>query len=349
MKKLSEIYESTWGGILDRGSGEKTREEDDVNHLEFYDFVHYLEEKYPPKNKHLGIVTGHNYRDNNIIYLSIPIKRYDNLTQRLRIEVDEKTLKYTGSIEVSKYLYDEYEYSLFSKKILGKKYKILYNFKFEDYVLRPIDGEITNSTIVELIDTVLHNVDNPLLNIDVNESTWGGMLDRGSGDTVRKEDEYNPEYIDFGPETTVYWSDCALEIDGEVKFDYDWINGWIKYNGDGWRLPTVEEVKQLKWMRGYYNLKPFGDFKSGCIWFHIGNNMKNPVFDEKNVLKLERIPNKTSTIDQFWTNDVFESDDFWNGSPKVYGFNNEGKFSIKVVNKDNKYPVFLVKDKKSED
>ena len=31
----------------------------------------------------------------------------------------------------------------------------------------------------------------------LEESVWGGILDKGAGESIKKEDEYNPEYIDF--------------------------------------------------------------------------------------------------------------------------------------------------------
>ena len=175
------------------------------------------------------------------------------------------------------------------------------------------------------------------------------MRKRSSGDKLRKEDKYNPEYIDFGPDTTVYWSECALEIDGEVKFDYDWITGWIKHNGDGWRLPTVEEVKQLKWVKPTMYAAPYNDFEYGYIGFQMSDENDVLISDKNKLLKYRRIPNVTSTVDHFWTNDMWESNDFTNGFIKEYGFNNQWKFKIYIVNKNNRNPVFLVKDKKSED
>ena len=78
----------------------------------------------------------------------------------------------------------------------------------------------------------------------ITESIWSDMQDRSSGETIRKEDKFNPDYVDFGDDTTVYWAIDNLEIDGEGKFYFDDIKD---YNNNGWRLPTVDEVNQLKW------------------------------------------------------------------------------------------------------
>ena len=178
----------------------------------------------------------------------------------------------------------------------------------------------------------------------LEESVWGGILDKGAGESIKKEDEYNPEYIDFGKDTTVYWADCALEIDGEIKFDYDWINGWIEHNGNGWRLPTENEVRQLNWERSIMYTTPYNDFEKGFIGFQMGDKNGNLIPDK--LLKYRRIPSKTSNVDHFWTNDVHESDNYTNGFIRVYGFDNQFRFNIWIVNKNNRNPVFLVKDKK---
>ena len=91
----------------------------------------------------------------------------------------------------------------------------------------------------------------------ITESIWSDIQDRSSGDTIRKEDKFNPNYVDFGDDTTVYWAIDNLEIDGEGKFYFDDIKD---YNNNGWRLPTVKEVNQLIWsiwISWYEGCNPF--------------------------------------------------------------------------------------------
>ncbi len=165
----------------------------------------------------------------------------------------------------------------------------------------------------------------------LEESVWGGILDKGAGESIKKEDEYNPDYIDFGNNTTVYWAENNLIIDGDPKFKYNWINGWLKYNGNGWRLPTQEEVDQLKWKSPVVNLK------TGEYLFPIGGR------DEDRYLIYTKITNYTSTSDRFMTKDESTFD---HNFIITYGFDNVGRFKILGVNKEVRMPVFLVKDKK---
>lgn len=156
----------------------------------------------------------------------------------------------------------------------------------------------------------------------ITESIWSDMQDRSSGDTVRKEDKFNPDYVDFGDDTTVYWAIYNLEIDGEGKFYFDDIKD---YNNNGWRLPTVDEVSQLKW-------------NIWISWYEGCNHLK---FDDGNELKL-----KTNGSGGFnmWTKEI--NTKFPNAA-YAYGFNNSQDFDITSFNKSiNRLFVFLVKDKK---
>ena len=155
----------------------------------------------------------------------------------------------------------------------------------------------------------------------ITESIWSDMQDRSAGDAVRKEDKFNPDYVDFGDDTTVYWAIDNLEIDGEGKFDFDDIKD---YNNNGWRLPTVKEVNQLKWN----------------IWIAWYKGCYHLQFDDGNELKL-----KTNGSGGFhmWTKDNTKFPNI----AYAYGFDNSQHFDITSFNKSiNKLFVFLVKDKK---
>ena len=156
----------------------------------------------------------------------------------------------------------------------------------------------------------------------ITESIWSDMQDRSSGDKIRQEDKFNPDYVDFGDDTTVYWAIDNLEIDGEGKFYFDDIKD---YNNNGWRLPTVDEVNQLKW-------------NIWISWYEGCNHLK---FDDGNELKL-----KTNGSGGFnmWTKEI--NTKFPNAA-YAYGFNNSHDFDITSFNKSiNRLFVFLVKDKK---
>ena len=156
----------------------------------------------------------------------------------------------------------------------------------------------------------------------ITESIWSDMQDRSSGETIRKEDKFNPDYVDFGDDTTVYWAIDNLEIDDEGKFYFDDIKD---YNNNGWRLPTVDEVNQLKW-------------NIWISWYEGCNHLK---FDDGNELKL-----KTNDSDGFhmWTKEINTK---FPDAAYAYGFDNSHDFDITSFNKSiNRLFVFLVKDKK---
>ena len=156
----------------------------------------------------------------------------------------------------------------------------------------------------------------------ITESIWSDMQDRSSGETIRKEDKFNPDYVDFGDDTTVYWAIDNLEMDGEGRFYFDDIKD---YNNNGWRLPTVDEVNQLKW-------------NIWISWYEGCNHLK---FDDGNELKL-----KTNNNDGFhmWTKEINTK---FPNTAYAYGFDNSHDFDITSFNKSiNKLFVFLVKDKK---
>ena len=156
----------------------------------------------------------------------------------------------------------------------------------------------------------------------ITESIWSDMQDRSSGETIRKEDKFNPDYVDFGDDTTVYWAIDNLEIDGEGRFYFDDIKD---YNNNGWRLPTVDEVNQLKWN----------------IWISWYEGCNHLQFDDGNEVKL-----KTNNNDGFhmWTKEINTK---FPNTAYAYGFDNSHDFDITSFNKSiNKLFVFLVKDKK---
>jgi len=79
----------------------------------------------------------------------------------------------------------------------------------------------------------------------IDESVWGGMLDRSTGDTVRKEDDItNIKFlkpIDMGG--SVLWADEDLKIGDDYLFTFHEAFELIK--NSEWRLPTLKEVAEL--------------------------------------------------------------------------------------------------------
>lgn len=81
---------------------------------------------------------------------------------------------------------------------------------------------------------------------NINESTWGEMRQRSSGQIIRKEDDITNikslEPVDMG--VSVLWADRDLEMkDGNCYFDYNEVNNIIK--NSKWRIPTKQESYEL--------------------------------------------------------------------------------------------------------
>ncbi len=155
----------------------------------------------------------------------------------------------------------------------------------------------------------------------LSESVWNDIRRRGIGADTKQEDAFNPDYVDFGENTTVYWAIDNLEIDGEVKFYFDDVKD---YNNNGWKLPTIDEVNQLQW-----NIR--------IAWYEGCKHLK---FYDGNELRL-----KTNGSGGFhmWTKEINTK---FPSSAYAYGFNNSNDFDVTNFNKSiNKLFVFLVKDK----
>ena len=160
---------------------------------------------------------------------------------------------------------------------------------------------------------------------NISESVWGDIRRRGLGDDIKEEDAFNPEYIDFGENTTVVWAKEALEINGEVEFYFKEVKD---YNNNGWRLPTKEEVEQINfhrdnvriyWAEGYETLK----FPEGELRIHTDISGRG-------------FRMWTSTLEEKWDNYAYS-----------YGYDNSYHFEIRGSGTSmNTMYAFLVKDKK---
>ena len=85
----------------------------------------------------------------------------------------------------------------------------------------------------------------------LKESIWSDMQDRGTGEIKKKEDESNLSQlkpIDLGG--SILWADRDLDVHGNDLFTVNEVQKIIK--GSEWRLPTVEEAKELDGEHGYY-------------------------------------------------------------------------------------------------
>ena len=159
IEKISNIKESIWGKILDRGAGETVRKEDDIDHLDYEEFFVYLTEHYQPKSKKDNEKIGGrtSIMDTNIIEIFIPIEYIDNKIRRLTIEMSKKDNSIV-SMAASSIFFDKYA----NLRRMWDNY-MLHTSKYNSGIyLKPMEKP-TNQTVVDLIDMFLDVVERPIL------------------------------------------------------------------------------------------------------------------------------------------------------------------------------------------
>ena len=240
MKRLSE---SVWGDIRKKSLGQETRTEDDVDLITDRKlFCEYLKERYKVIHASEQIFCG-DYAD----YVGVPVfGNHGNYFYLYMYDFSHKqkyiTIRYNiinQATDLYRVIYDNYSLDTIKS----------FNGNPEHLVIAPKDkSNTTNSFFIEVIDLILDNVGGSfkklLMRRNVNESVWGDIRKKSLGQEERQEFAFNPDYIDFGDKTTVYWTTNCFSYENQVKFYYDNIEG---YENNGWRLPTMAEVGQLDW------------------------------------------------------------------------------------------------------
>jgi hypothetical protein len=301
---IVDIKESVWADIHRRSNGEQERKEDDINLMGEMDLYDYIDI---------------NLGDDLEYYNTGPFVQ--NTDDSIVVEVIEDVSIYYSYIK-------EEPHSIFIFPYHGKKIdatKLEDDFYVEKrgrgYKITEKDGTICNKTYIRLIKFFIDNKDS------ITESVWSDIHKRSNGTTVRKEDSFNPEYIDFGENTTVYWAKDNLIIDDKDKFYFEDVEN---YNNNGWRLPTLEEVKQVDFShvrKSWYR----DDDNTGYVWLEYPAGTLR-IKTEESIYGFHA-----------WTKDRHEK---WQNFAYDYGYDNMSKFNIDFSSiHQNRLYVFLVKDK----
>jgi len=148
MRKLSRILgESVWGGILDRGTGEMIRKEDDVDNMDSETFKEYLEGLYKPLNPY-AIITN----TNNII--SVPIIKIDTNYYSICFNTNVEKNGITITDDIINYvngLLNKLEHIYMVDEVDIQICKV--------YIISPKDGsDVTNSFFIEVVNFLLNNI-----------------------------------------------------------------------------------------------------------------------------------------------------------------------------------------------
>lgn len=301
------IKESVWADMHKRSNGSRERKEDDINlmgEMELFDYI----------DIHLG--------DDLEYYNTGPFVQ--NTDDSIVVEVIEDISIYYTYIK-------EEPHDIFIVPYQDKKIdtaKLEDDFYVEKrgrgYKITEKDRTICNKTYIRLIKFFIDNRDS------ITESVWSDIHKRSNGELERKEDSFNPEYIDFGPDTTVYWAQDALELNGETEFNFEDVEN---YNNNGWRLPTVKEVEQVDFAKRDKRINWYRE-DDGIGYTHLKFN--------EGTLKIKDEDTYATSHLTLWTKDRHEK---WKHDAYVYGFHNY-KFDIYSSSfLINKHYVFLVKDK----
>ena len=157
MRKLSE---SIWSDIQDRSMGKTVRKEDDISHLDYVEFFTYLTKLYQPKNKKINEEIGGRtpISDIDIIEIFIPIESIDGKIKTLVITISKKDNSVVSMV-TSPTLFDKY---VNLERMLSNNYTLHTSNPGSRVYLRP-KKKPTYNTVVDLIDTFLAVVDNPIL------------------------------------------------------------------------------------------------------------------------------------------------------------------------------------------
>ena len=304
-----EVSESVWDDMQDRGTGDKVKSEDEIDVLSVGRLTEYLNDTY--------------YCSASDTVAGIDDNGYIHMTMFMDDKGLFREIYYNGSDIIV-------QVATFEVMNCEDEMKHRYNLKqcplvFRSYNIYPKDNkEITNTFFLKVLDDIMSRIKPPLRDVvkkKISESVWDDMQDRGTGDTVKKEDEFNPEYIDFGENTTVYWAKESLVLGDDEKFSWYDIKD---YNNNGWRLPTLEEVKQVNWP------------KVNVSWYEHGWHIR---FEDGNEIKVITDGSEPS----MWTSSYEQRIN--TVSVYYYGYGGS-RFNINSCIPYSKDFVILVKDKK---
>ena len=160
MRKFSEIYESIWSDMQDRGTEDIDKTEDvfQINNLSPKMMYNYLNERYKPLTSSNAVdytASGYDH------YVRVNIT--DNCTVAVKYEVRRETV-----IKELKVWFAGFRVSDDVKAINQKmkdELKKRYRTEEEVYLfIRPKTGKRTNKVVIDLIDFILDNTeDKPII------------------------------------------------------------------------------------------------------------------------------------------------------------------------------------------
>ena len=200
MRKFSEIEESLWAHVQSQASGDTIKVEDDVDCLDLNSLYDYLKCRYRilTPNGHHKIVSVPSHQE--IFVPIIYLKKYSGLVENVYFSMYEETVYCSPTMP---FLINGL-YSMLNDKFSLKK-------TTTRYYISPKDGsEVNNSFFIEVIDFIIDNIpdESKAIKNIVNESLWADVQSQASGESIKKEDEYENfdmnRFVDYVDEHYVF-------------------------------------------------------------------------------------------------------------------------------------------------
>ena len=155
MKKLSNIVESIWSDMQDRGTGDTVKKEDDLDLMDLSEFCTFIKDRYKSKFHHVGHCT-HSFSDGREDEDCIDI---DVIPSKSSFEVSPLKLSYNptrGYVEISHRFGVEMTDKFFND--FKNRFKInKYSDSFNTWITDK-NGNCSNNTFVAAINLFLEHM-----------------------------------------------------------------------------------------------------------------------------------------------------------------------------------------------
>lgn len=169
MRKLSNITESVWNDIRRRGIGADVKKEDDINLLNGEDFCEYLKSKYYIDNsveQRPSKIFIQKF-NNGGCFIDVPLFVFNG--KNVNNVQDGSSFTYYPNEHEIGFGCSSRKYCRMFLELLSERFAIKGSGIRCDMKTQYFKGDITNRTLVEMIDFVIDNIKKPLIPVIVKK------------------------------------------------------------------------------------------------------------------------------------------------------------------------------------
>ena len=169
MRKLSKITESLWTDIQSRSAGDTIRREDDINLLDIEDFCDYLKSRYYIDNsveQRPSKIFIQKF-DNGGCFIDVPLFVFNG--KNVNNVQDSSSFTYYPNVHEIGFGCTSRKYCRMFLELLSERFAIKGSGIRYDMNTQYFKGNITNKTLIEMIDFVIDNIKKPLIPIIVKK------------------------------------------------------------------------------------------------------------------------------------------------------------------------------------